>query len=318
LVYVVCIAVYLAAIVWGAAALAPPLWWLGQWAISVDLLPQLRPFPFDKYYNRAVLLIAVGALPWLLRRLQLRSWAALGLAPNPRWRQDLACGFAASTLGFAAIAAGLFSGGALAPRSGGTPVAWLQAAGVAAVVAGLEEVLFRGVLLGALRRTLPQNWALAFVSMLFAAVHFLRPNPQMPRPAEVTAWSGFALVPHLFWEYGQPARLWGALTTLTAMAAVLGYTVLRTRALHWAIGLHAGWVFAVKMLAIVGRRTPCADLWLGDDLRSGMAPLALMLGTALGVWALLRRRPPEPWPPLRQAALDSEAQPQAAPTGHAP
>ena len=53
-------AIYLAFIVAGGALLAPWLWYLGQYLIEADILPQLKPFGFAKYLNRAVLLRRLG------------------------------------------------------------------------------------------------------------------------------------------------------------------------------------------------------------------------------------------------------------------
>ncbi|RYF07743.1 MAG: hypothetical protein EOO40_08215, partial [Deltaproteobacteria bacterium] len=86
------ILLFIVGVVVGGACLAPPLWWLGQWGIAVDWVPQLQPFTFDKYLNRALLVSALAGLPVLLRKLRLRSWADLGIAPNPHWRRDLLLG----------------------------------------------------------------------------------------------------------------------------------------------------------------------------------------------------------------------------------
>ena len=81
-------------------------------------------------------------------------------------------------------------------------------------VALLEEALFRGALQGVVRRTATDGAALVFVAALFAAVHFLKPPENAVAPHEVAWWSGFALVPQAFWQFGEPKLLLGGFTTL--------------------------------------------------------------------------------------------------------
>ena len=46
-------------VVGSGAILAPWLWYLGQYLIAADILPQLKPFGFAKYLNRAVLILVI-------------------------------------------------------------------------------------------------------------------------------------------------------------------------------------------------------------------------------------------------------------------
>jgi len=73
------IVAYCAVVVVGGACLAPPLFWLGQWAVQSDIIPQLRPFGFEKYFNRAVLVLSC----WLVFGLLLTGVAALRRRREP-------------------------------------------------------------------------------------------------------------------------------------------------------------------------------------------------------------------------------------------
>lgn len=278
---------YVVIVMVGGALLAPPLWWLGQWGIAQGIVPALRPFAFDKYLNRAALVLALGLLPWLVRSLRIGSLRALGIEPNPNRSRDLALGLGVAIAGFGAAVLGLVLGGALSLRPNTSVRAWSLSVLAAVVVAVVEELLFRGVFFGVLRRSLKPVQAWASLSLLFAALHFLRPNPSLPKIHAVTWDSGLLLLPHLLWEYAEPDRLWASFGTLTVMAGILGYTVLKTRSLYMAIGLHAGWVFCVKALSLTAVPESRTPFWLGNDWRSGAAPLALMLMTAAWVRLLL-------------------------------
>lgn len=287
---------YCLSIIVGGALLAPPLWWAAQAGLEHGVLPEaLRPFKFPKYFNRAVLVVALGLLVPFIRWLGLRRWTDLGLAENPRRFNDLALGLAVGSVGLWSVAALLVLSGRAELRESWPWTRIAGAAVTAAVVACIEEIFFRGALFGVLRRAMSWPRALTVLSVFFAAVHFIKPNPRALADAPVQWWSGFALLPHAFSQFTQPALLLGGLTTLALVGWTLGFTVVRTRSLYWAIGLHAGWVFALRSFsfASVARGEP--SLWLGRDLVTGLVPLALLAGT-LGIvaWLLRDRAGDEP------------------------
>lgn len=269
---------YICAIVVGGALLAPPLWWLGQWAIRVDWIPQLAPFGFDKYFNRAALLITIVGLPLLLRSYRIESLSQLGLQTNPNRYRHFGLGLVVGFLGLGILVASLIATGQLAFVHWPHAMRFFYTLQVAIIVGTLEEFLFRGVLFGVLRRSLSIFSATFLLSILFGALHFLRPNPNLPKITEVSWRSGLELVPHLFWEFSQPQRLYASLLTLTCMSWVLCRATVKTRSVALGIGLHAGWVWGLKLLPFLVKHT-CANVWLGQDMRSGLAPLILMLGT---------------------------------------
>jgi membrane protease YdiL (CAAX protease family) len=280
---------YGAAIVVGGALLAPPLYWAGQWAIRTDVLPQLAPFPFSKYFNRAVLLIAVVLLWPFLRWLGLRRWTDLQLSPNPRRGADLAVGFLVALMGLCVVAALMLATDTVIFRR----MRWdkvLAALVTGSVVAVIEELFFRGALFGVLRRSLSWQRALGFLSVLFAVLHFIKPHKDADKLTEVSWTSGFALLPYSFWQFSQPQLLLGSFVTLLLVAWILGYTVVRTRSLYMAIGLHAGWVFALKSFGALTKRNAAPSLWLGRDVASGLAAVLLLVATAGVVMWLLRQR----------------------------
>lgn len=281
---------YVGVVVCGGALLAPPLYWLGQWVVRADVLPALRPFGFEKYFNRAILLWALAGLWPFMRALGLRRWGDLRLQPNPRRWRHLLGGALLAVGGFALVAAALLGTHHLEVRGSPTAVDVGAALLTAGFVAVVEETLFRGALLGVLRRSLPWVHALFFLSVFFAVLHFIKPDPAHQRITDVGWGSGFALLPHVFWQFGEPRLVLGTLVTLVAMGWTLGYTVVRTGSLYLAIGMHAGWVFGLKVLASCTNRLGSPSIWVGDDLRSGLVPTSLMLVTFATVFFLLRDR----------------------------
>jgi membrane protease YdiL (CAAX protease family) len=269
--------------------LAPLLYGLGHAVAATGVLTELSRFQFHRYFNRAALL-AAALLVWpLLRALGIRRWSDLSLAPNPaRWRH-LGLGFGVATVGLWAVAGLMLAIGRAhwraQPRLDMLPGALLSAVAVALI----EESFFRGALFGALRRTLRWPTALMVLSVVFAAVHFLRPPPGLTEPT--VSWSsGFELLPGLLWQYGQPRLVVGGFLTILLVGLVLGWAVVRTRSLYLSLGLHAGWVFALKAFGALTSVSSEGGLWFGRDLLTGLAPVLLVASTGVLLMRLLPQR----------------------------
>ena len=266
---------YLAAVIVLGALLAPPLYWAGQ-ALAAHGLPVLATFKFQKYFNRAALIAAVLLLWPVVRALRVGSWRELGLEPDARWRRHLLAGFIIAAV-FVALMGGYYV--AFDLYKWRTPLEWGKLPTIAlsaVVVATLEEALFRGAIFGLFRRTLRPQAALFFVTALFAVLHFLKPDESFDI-AEVTWLSGFALVPHTFHQFAEPATLLAGFTTLFALGWLLGDAALRTRSLWMSIGLHAGVVLVKMSFSALTKRKLLLLPWVGRELQIGLVPVAVLL-----------------------------------------
>jgi len=125
----------------------------------------------------------------------------------------------------------------------------LGATAGAAFAAVVEESLFRGVLLRALLRERRMLTAIVVADIVYAAFHFLDGRVQV----------GFGFDPLvglraagecLGYSLVQPTAAVKALGLL-AVGGVLCLAYTRSRSLPLCIGLHAGWVFALKALNLV-------------------------------------------------------------------
>lgn len=280
------ILLYAGATVVGGALLAPPLWWAGQ-ALR-DLVPFLGEHPFHRYLNRAVLVTALVGLVPFLRSLDLRGLRALGVEPNPHWRRDVAVGLLLSISGLWALGIVLLLSGGMSLHEPFRWWAFPQAALTGVAVALIEELFFRAALFGALRRSFPWPTALAWLSGIFAVVHFIKPHHTAPDPDPVRWWSGFVLLPHAVGRMAQPNQVILGLLVLFVFGWILGYAVVHTRSLALAMGLHGGWVFALRSYAEITKRSLEPTVWIGKNLRTGLVPLALLGLSWLAVWFYLR------------------------------
>lgn len=271
--------------------LAPPAWWVGRWLIEAELVPKIAGFAFPSYLRRT-LLLALVLLAWpFFRSLGIRDWAHLGFRANARRWQDLAVGACLGSAGLLLVASVKVGMGAAELRH---DVPWSRLDGMllsALVVPLIEEPIFRGVIQGTLWRRLAWAPALAFASVFFAAVHFVSKPLDELLAGEVHWGSGFEVFPRMLWQFGDPDLIQARFTTLLLVGLVLGYAAMRSRSLALSLGLHGGWIFALKLFQ-QGTRNHEPSVWFGERLTEGVAPALLLVATwSFAVWYLRKREP---------------------------
>lgn len=166
----------------------------------------------------------------------------------------------------------------------------------ALVVALIEEVLFRGVLLGIFLRAMRPAPAIALLSFLFAFVHFLEPPRGAIIPDPESAKAGFVLLGQIFERFTDPLPLVSRFLVLGAVGAVLAFARYRTASLWLPIGLHFGWVLGEGMFKAATwtvRGLPREVQWfVGSTLKEGLLPLSVIVVTGILVHALTRLKEP--------------------------
>ncbi|MBA3544115.1 MAG: CPBP family intramembrane metalloprotease [Chthoniobacterales bacterium] len=274
---------YLAGVIVLGALAAPLLFWGGQLLISHRIVPSLAGFDFESYFHRALLLAAVLLLWPLFRAVRVRSWRDLALEKNPRAMADGVAGFLIAAVPLLCCGAVLIGVHIYSLRHS---FLWHKMPTVlfaASFVPILEELLFRGFILGVLLRSFSRWIALVLTSALFSIVHFLK-APDATTPNESIEWfSGFVSIAHSFWQFADPVLLAAGFLTLFVIGCILADARLRTRSLWLPIGLHAGWIFANGTFSKAAHRDVLALPWLGKDLLVGIVPLMI----ALLSWGLI-------------------------------
>ena len=301
------------------AALAPWLYQAGQAFAEVSagragspvaawVADAARRFGFERCFGHAVglaaLVLLVPTLCWLrvggAGRGAPRAGEGRGgrrgqpLRPNPRGWRDASAGLLLGGTLVAVVGWLLAASGWFRWRQGPDVVAVVgEALGRGAAAALVEEVVFRGVVLGMLLRALRPAAAVAAAALLFAVVHFMG----LPAGVEVTvpeaAGAGFEMLGHICGRFGDPAALIGGFGPLLAAGLVLGYARWRTASLWLPGGLHAGWVVALRLfkgftLPVHGIHPPARYL-VGPALREGIVPMVVMLAIGLLVHAFTAR-----------------------------
>jgi uncharacterized protein len=303
------------------ALLAPVLHGLGQRALAggwfesgplASFADSVERAQITRYFNRALQFSAL-VLAWpFIRWIGIGGGSASGwllLEQNPRRWYHLGLGFglAAGTLlilGAIYVGIGWYR---LNDEAKPLPRLLLSAVGTGLSVGLLEEFLFRGALFALILRTARPLPALAFLSAFFAIVHFLKPPDDLQLPP-VEWHTGFWLLGQIFGQLGNVDFLLAELILLFCVGWVLGWARLKTRSLWLPIGLHAGWVFGIKLFSAASRKVAAIDAmlpWAGPNLRVGFNSVVVVCVCGLLLALLLRRRYPEsafqaPGPKLRE------------------
>ena len=267
--------------------LAPPLFWLGQTAAAHGVLPGLANFEFESFFHRALLVSGLLLLWPLIRCAGLRA-EDLGLARRGNTRTDLLAGFLAASIPLLLCGAIVIVLKAYSVRLALSPSAVGAVLGATIVVPLIEELFFRGLILGILLRSTPPLIANLISSALFAVLHFLKEDDRTVH--EINWTSGFVSLAHSFGQFTQPTLIVGAFATLFLIGWILADARLRTNALWLSIGLHAGWIFGNGIFNRLARRRVLALPWLGRNLLIGLIPLGVCLLTWGIIVLLLHRR----------------------------
>ncbi|NCC52933.1 MAG: CPBP family intramembrane metalloprotease, partial [Spartobacteria bacterium] len=184
--------------------------------------------------------------------------------------------------------------GAYGVRSGLAPVGlWAQGALFvfgALIVGVVEELIFRGGIFGMARRGCGVVGGALVTGVLFAGVHFADPEP--PDGVVYGHWyAGLRMIPYMFTPHDFIAHNGYLALTLLCMGIMLCFFYVTTGNLYFGIGLHAGWVWAMRMGALMfARHEEVLPMVFGPSMtvaKSGAAFMfsLLFLLVAVGGWA---------------------------------
>lgn len=298
-----------------AAVVSPWIHQAGKWLAEVA---ETRELPgmiewlaaacgrakFGRFYDRALLFSAVLLIPLLFRRIRSvrAAGGALRVPEMARW------GWRSGAMQLAVgcvLAGGLLWGLCVFLHWSGANEAKAAAPGagrllskvmVPALGASLvEECLFRGLLLGLWLRFARPLAACTGSAILFAFLHFLNPPPGTVIADPGHPLAGFQLLGAMLMHFAEPRFFITDFATLLAVGLMLAWARLRTGALWFPIGLHAGWIMAFKACGMFYQKVqdhPLRPWGVGDNLRSGLLPLVTLVATACLCHYVLRRFDP--------------------------
>lgn len=285
-----------------AAAIVPWLYQGGKWLAATAEARELPALlesiagscgraKLDRFYDRALLLSAVLLLPFLRSRIkELRAISHSG--PDRRkhypWQSIVVqmatgCILAGGLLwgmGMLLEAVGAYNTKAVQPQAGRI-ISKVVIPAIAAPL--LEEWLFRGILLGLWLRFAKPLAACIGSSLVFAFMHFLEPGPGTVIADPSHPLAGFQLVGKILTHLTDPLFFSTEFAVLFGVGCILAWARLRTGALWFSIGMHAGWVAAFKgfnVLHVAVDDHPLRPWGIGSGLSSGLVPLLALVVTA--------------------------------------
>lgn len=280
-----------------------PLAWLLLMAVCASLLGfallQILGdlLPLHKTVSKLTLILLLLSVFPLRKKLQL-SWADLGFAPVRQFSPQLAKGLALALVTLLPVLLLLYALDVQVWDDGQVWTAGKLGKKIAlalftSLLIGVgEELLFRGLLLSALRRHLAVPAAIGLSSFYYAALHFLKSKTVIPYPQQ--SWhSGFELMAEAFANWLNP-EIFTAFLALLVVGSFLA--LLRTylpHSLGLCIGCHAGWVWQIKLgKDFCNLDSGAAYAYLVNAHYDGIiGPLvALWLAFAAVVWMAWRRK----------------------------
>lgn len=273
------------------ALLAGPVFnfvlWLGR---NFQSLEALRDVEFERVASRCVLIVMLLSSVPVARRAGMRDWRGIGFLPDRSWWKLAGLGLLIGSAATAIIFLGGWVLGAYGIREnlkhGVIGKSLVYFAG-ALLVGFVEEGLFRGVLFGAMRRSVGFWGGASIASLVYSAVHFAKPRP--PVGAVYGHWySGLDLIPHMFNTVNLGPHFFPLALTLFLLGMVLCVFYQRTGSLYFSIGLHAGLVWLMRIGGYFFERDEARWLWLfgnGDVVaKSYIALFALGVLLAVSLW----------------------------------
>lgn len=277
--------VYLTGVLGIAALAAPWIYGLVQRAAQEwPWLDVLADHPFRRYVSRCLMVLALAGLWPLLRSLRIRGWADIGLDRSVPVSRELAAGFAMGVglfIGLLLIAVTLgmreFSP---VPTVGRLVVILSGGLLSAALVAVLEEVLFRGALFGMVRRVHGWWLAMGFSTVIYAVSHFLA---RLHWEGPVGWAAGFGVLGRSLRALVEVRGFLPEFVVLVAAGWVLALARERSGWLWLPIGLHAGWVLGKKLADGFTEMTQP-----NGAMEEGLLSVAMLVLTA--AWVRLRHR----------------------------
>lgn len=281
--------VLLGAIVLLTSVIAPVV----SWTLTA-VVGDVHRFSFPRVYDRVLQVVTIVAFVVLRRWLGLTTWETVGLGVPAR-RRDLTLGLGIALAGMVVLLGCFYWAEALRffwryPFEKGVRKAVAGLLGAILIGTG-EELFFRGILLRGLMQDVGRGAAVAWTTVIYAVVHFLRGGKHA---GAVTWLSGFERLASAFAPLADPG-IAPALIGFLLLGVLLAYARLWSGALYLSIGLHIGLVSVLRVGRVAMDFPLQPGLFWGlkrPPLVSGVVgwiALVVMLGVT---GALLRRRPP--------------------------
>jgi len=208
---------------------------------------------FERVTSRSVLIVAIIFFMALYRMLGFSSWRDIGYSSDKKqFYSDLAKGIGLGILIMSPVIVGL-----LITKNRTIDMDWeistrnslsllITALIAGLIIAFIEETLFRGAMLSAIKKQSSTVFAIVVTSLIYALVHFIQPDIEID-PNTLNWTSGFMLLKDALPSLDDMTHIFDSLIALFFAGVLLSIVKLRTNRIALCIGIHAGWVIAIKI-----------------------------------------------------------------------
>ena len=252
-------------------------------------------YNFARVMRRIIMATAMICIFLLRKSLNFPSFGTIGLKPGKGCWQKLQIGFLISAGMFILYFAFLYFYGivtfeieTMSPGSLVGKVFTLII--IAAVVGGVEEVIFRGFIFQSILKDTEVLFAVCFCGMFYALLHFFKTNSHVtpgfqPFIGFIVVYQSFA---NIILTIAETLPL---IIGLFIVGVVLSYAYLKTNSLYLSIGLHAGWIFFIKAHRLFFDFVDSKSGWLFGDRRliNGITGWCFLIVTLLIVHFITKR-----------------------------
>lgn len=211
--------------------------------------------PFSRIFNRAFMIAGIIVFIFGRRVIFPAQLKALLPVSSARGWRNLLTGWTLGVISIALLVTVMSVADIFTPffrLTWDESLSRMASAFFAGIFTGFfEELFFRGILFFGLRR---QGWPLcAYVlaNLFYSLVHFVKPGENYFLDG-VDPLAGFRHLLTTFEPFLDPVPLVPGILGLLLIGVVLSYALERTGNLSLSIGLHAGWVFSLKVLRVFG------------------------------------------------------------------
>lgn len=269
-------------------------WFAEQWP---TLLPDR--VPFSQVFNRAFMIAGITMFIVYYRRILLPAELKHLLTPGAHiaWRNFLV-GWALALLSLILLGAAMTAADVFTPYfrvpfgKALSRVAGALSTGV--FVGFMEEIFFRGILFLGLRRYGPPLRAYLFANLFYSVLHFVKPGDDYFLQG-LDLFAGFRHLLTTFEPFLEPLELLPGIIGLLLLGIVLSYALARTGNLYLSIGLHAGWIFGLRIFRVFGNFTRQDLGWAfgstDPKIVSGVATWIGILLVAVAISRITRSAP---------------------------
>ncbi|MDR0532973.1 MAG: CPBP family intramembrane metalloprotease, partial [Verrucomicrobiales bacterium] len=265
---------YLLAIVVVSAVLTPLAAW-GTEALGWH-------FPVKRVFNRTIMVSALLLLWPLVKFLRINSWRQCGLAVSGPALARVPWWLALGIFTIVVLYLGQWLAGVVVWDA---HLVWYKPLGfllTGLLVGVLEELMFRGVFFLAFASEDKGRTLLLAVlgSAFFATAHFIKAQNPAGEVNWLTGWLIWAEMGSHFLVWQELVMRWLTLFWTGMMLCAVSW---RYGTIWAAVGLHAGWVLALKTAeGLVRTQAASGSVWFAPSVLEGLWP-ALLLMVMCGV-----------------------------------